>query len=470
MNEVNVYIQKLLEARNLFHGVNAPQLLEEFCTDPRIIENVHLILKAQKMLTNQWQIHSRVQEIINLHISIPNGTVGKSYEAKLDFVQLGLQDVIYTEFEGLAAFGLQYDHLTECIKGIPDKAGDSKITFKFRVNGESEHSVLNEKKIVLVINPDPKSLWKNLPSDPQAPFWKPDEVAQFAPIGQGKYLVVASKRGRSHANVGSFRDDDYAFKLLPATGWSVLAVSDGAGSAKWSRKGAQVVCQAIIDYFERYFTPSDNVQFESLALQHLLDSGEDSLHNLHAWVYQQLSKACIHAHNQLAECAKAQGGELKDLHATLAFALFKRIGKKMAILSFGVGDSPIALLHPGLSELTLLSRLDVGEFGGGTRFISMPEIFASDLFPSRFKFRLIDDFAYLMLFTDGIYDPKFGVEAKLEKLEMWQNFIQDIQGENPEHCKVELNANNPEIAQQLSAWMDFWSVGNHDDRTLAIVF
>jgi hypothetical protein len=49
-------------------------------------------------------------------------------------------------------------------------------------------------------------------------------------------------------------------------------------------------------------------------------------------------------------------------------------------------------------------------------------------------------------------------------------FLEDLDGKNDDKIKVEFNKDNSEIANQLSKWMDFWSAGNHDDRTLAIVF
>jgi len=48
--------------------------------------------------------------------------------------------------------------------------------------------------------------------------------------------------------------------------------------------------------------------------------------------------------------------------------------------------------------------------------------------------------------------------------------LEDLNGKNDENCKVEFNKDNINIDKQLSKWMDFWSAGNHDDRTLAIVF
>jgi hypothetical protein len=74
------------------------------------------------------------------------------------------------------------------------------------------------------------------------------------------------------------------------------------------------------------------------------------------------------------------------------------------------------------------------------------------------------------MMTDGIYDPKFVVEANLPNIKKWQAFLEDLNGRNEDGIKVELKPDNENIAEQFSSWMDFWSQGNHDDRTLAIVF
>jgi hypothetical protein len=123
-----------------------------------------------------------------------------------------------------------------------------------------------------------------------------------------------------------------------------------------------------------------------------------------------------------------------------------------------------------MTEISLMNWLDVGEFGGGTRFITMPEIFSSEKFATRFGYKLVSDFSYLVLMTDGIYDPKFVVEANLEKVDYWQSFFKDLNGANEEGINVTFSGENNKITEELSAWMDFWSTGNHDDRTLAVVF
>jgi hypothetical protein len=56
-------------------------------------------------------------------------------------------------------------------------------------------------------------LWKDIPSDTNDMFWKEDDVSVSDKLGD-KNIVVSSKRGRSHKNVGSFRDDDFSFNTL----------------------------------------------------------------------------------------------------------------------------------------------------------------------------------------------------------------------------------------------------------------
>ena len=112
--------------------------------------------------------------------------------------------------------------------------------------------------------------------------------------------------------------------------------------------------------------------------------------------------------------------------------------------------------------------MDVGEFGGGTRFITMKEIFNEDIV-SRFGITCVDDFSYLVLMTDGIYDPKFMTESQLENIQSWKTFFNDLAGNNDDCAKVDFT-NDTHIDQQLLIWTDFWSRGNHDDRTLAIIY
>jgi serine/threonine protein phosphatase PrpC len=469
MEETKKYIQAFLSQNKIEVATSKLSLFDDFISNKTNINSVKIIQENQKMIMANWTLKTRIDDIIIQSVSLPNGTVDKKYEAKFDFINLGWKDVIYSEIIDLEETGLEFNNDEELLFGNPLISGDLKIKFLFRVEGEAEDSILNEKIITIIINPDPKSLWKNIESDKKAPFWKEDNVAVSSDF-LDKKIVVASKRGRSHANVGSFRDDDFAFKNINDTGWSILAVSDGAGSASLSREGSKMSCDLAISYFEENFTSDFLKEFDETLLQHNNQTDEDSSKKISRFVYDNLSKAAWFVHKELEKFAIKLEKPLKDFHSTLIFALIKKYDFGYAILTFGVGDCPIGLLNKDLTEIKLMNWLDVGEFGGGTRFITMPEIFKSDKLQTRFGFKLVDDFSYLMLMTDGIYDPKFVVEANLEKIEKWKEFLEDLQGKNEDGLSVDLNRDNDNIANQLSNWMDFWNPGNHDDRTLAIIY
>lgn len=468
MSDVKEFVTKLFKSNNINIPANRKDLFERFLQDEQNLAAISVIIENQNRLMVKWKLQDRIAEIVQKPVRILNATVGKSYEATFDFDKFGWKDITAYEFAGLEDTGLLYEERTKQITGIPTRSGDIKFSFRFKVEGQPEDAPYNEKVITLIINPDPKSLWKALPSDKNDPYWKEDDVTEFATLGD-RHILVSSKRGRSHANVGSFREDDFAFRDLE-NGWSIVVVADGAGSAKISRKGSAIACNGIVDYFLEKSSVESMAGFDELLQQHQSGKGEDTQKKLTRFVYNNLGKAAFQVHKKLEEFAKNESIQLKDLSTTLIFALVKKYDTGYALLSFGVGDCPMAVLNKDVTEVILLNWIDVGEFGGGTRFITMPEIFQSEKFSTRFGFKLVEDFSYLVLMSDGIYDPKFVVESNLPDIKKWQEFLQDLNGKNEDKIHVELDIRNKDIVSQFSRWMDFWSAGNHDDRTLAIVF
>ena len=467
MVDLKQLVKDLFKNHNIKIPANRMDLFNDFLQDEQNIATINTISQNQERLMAKWKLEDKIDEIKRQPVRILNASVGKSYEAKFDFDKFGWKDITAYEFAGLEEAGLFYDKKTKQITGNPTLSGDIKITFRFKIEGQSEEAPFNEKSIILIINPDPKTLWKKQESDKNDPYWKEDDITIFERLGD-RHILASSKRGRSHANVGSFREDDFAYSDLE-NGWSIVVVADGAGSAKISRKGSAIACNGVVDYFRQRSSIEKMAEFDEL-LRGNKHPGDDVLKKLNLTVYNNLGKAVFQVHKQLEEFASREGVTLKDLSTTLIFTLFKKYGAGYALLSFGVGDCPMAVLNKDMSEVTLLNWIDVGEFGGGTRFITMPEIFQSEKFASRFGFKLVDDFSFLVLMSDGIYDPKFVVEANLPNIKKWKEFLDDMNGKNEDRIRVELRAGNKSITEQFSEWMDFWSAGNHDDRTLAIVF
>lgn len=484
MTDNRTYIQNLFNGKGINISSKRQFLFDDFIENTECKEVMNIIIEKQNLIMEKWRIKNRVADIIAQQIVIPNATIGKEYEAKLDFEKLNLNDLVFDKLEGLEEIGLTYNKKKDCIEGTPVQSGDIKIKLLFKIEGESETLPPNEKLISLVVNPDPKSLWKDIPSDKNDIFWKEDDVNIAETLGD-KNIVVSSKRGRSHRNVGSFRDDDFAFHFFEKTGWSIIAVSDGAGSYSLSRKGSQLACNSVIEYFENHSDAEKSEEFESRVEEYVNTKDETILKELEVLAKQNLYKATVFVHNKIKvhseETHKSHPEYFNNpkaksyidyYHATFIFALIKKYEFGYMILTFGVGDCPIAIMNKEQTETTLLNWLDVGEFGGGTRFITQPDIFHSNEHPmvTRFNFKIVPDFSFLFLMTDGIYDPKFVVEANLEKSEKWKEFLEDLQGKNEDNIKVDFDKSNTKIASQLSEWMEFWSQGNHDDRTLAIVY
>ncbi|OOQ56731.1 PP2C family serine/threonine-protein phosphatase [Mucilaginibacter pedocola] len=467
MSSAKAYLKTLLSANNITVPDNRSGFFDTFCDSEHNQNIIEQILQNQKKLMENWQIRNRVQDIQDQNLSIPNGMVGKPYQFVIDRQQLRWSDVAIVDIAGLNEIGLQFDSSTNTISGMPVSSGDHKFIISYKLTQEGGVEAQYEKIASLIVNPDARSLWKNIPSDTHDTYWKEDDITSFGALGDKK-IVVASKRGRSHANKGSFRDDGFRW-LQHASGWGQVVLADGAGSAEYSRKGSEEACKAAVAYFKNKIDPAAFAEFDGLLAEQHQAADALTLRKINLWVYEKLGAAAFHIFKHLEQCAADMQVPLTQLHTTLIFTLFKKYGFGYAILSFGVGDCPIALIGKDES-VTLMNWLDVGEYGGGTRFITMPEVFKSDKFATRFNFKLVDDFKYLVMMTDGIYDPKFEVEANLEKPERWKQFFNDLDGGNPDGTRVVFDAANDNIANELSQWMDFWSPGNHDDRTLAIIY
>ncbi len=298
----------------------------------------------------------------------------------------------------------------------------------------------------MLINANPKDLWKNIPSDIHDEFYKPDEDSYKGKFSD-KRIVVVSKRGRSHAHEGNFREDDFAVRNLPAD-WNIISVADGAGSAKLARKGSEIATKSINRFFDST-TILHKIE-ENIRLHYSTDYSPQVQYEAHQNIVRILYEGVLNTHNTLETWSSEHDFSLSDLNTTLIFALVKKFSFGYVIMSFGVGDCPVNLIDSDFSDVKLLNPMDVGEFSGGTRFITMKEIF-NDQIVSRFEMTRVDDFAYLVLMTDGIYDPKFATENKLEDPESWKAFFNDLNGNNDDRRKVDFT-NDKEIAQELLHW------------------
>jgi hypothetical protein len=393
---------------------------------------------------------------------IPNASEKQSYQyEKLldkilsDFPYIQLDNVGIVEKDTGLNVELKNDKLT--ITGLPKIHGIINIFVEYKFEYTKINQVISHKATQsMMILPDPKTLWKNLPTDSKAPYQSPNEKSLSCFDIYGKTLIAASKRGRSHAHEGKFRDDDFDVKWLPETGWLIVAVSDGAGSAEFSRKGAQIACSTFVNELtEKLSSQETNTKIEAIEDPNIQ---EQALGHLLLTVSH---KAALN----IQDFSEKVEQPIKKFSATFLGYVAKKINEQWLICAVGIGDGAIAIVGDD-DRLYLMNKPDGGEYVGQTRFLTTPEVWKNP--QHRVISARVDRIRYIFSMTDGVSDPKFETDNNLLDIRKWLVFIDDvfIKGEHP----VNFLSRSSSLESDLLAWLDFWSKGNHDDRTLTILF
>lgn len=342
-------------------------------------------------------------------------------------------------------------------------------------------------RLPFTIHQDSWDLWKVVEPPKDAPYPTPHSDNFAAPLpGSDKFLLVASQRGRSHEHDGKFRDDSFAVNLDAVDGWSFFAVGDGAGSAKFSRKGSEIACRTIVESLATLFTehaakvaPEINrlrAEAAQTPERAFLDGNDapdvvpkifiDALYN---YSFNAIHKE-VGKRNQNREPDEKEA-QLRDYHTTLLCGALKKFDDGWALLSYWIGDGGFALYRPnGENRALALGKPDGGEFAGQTRFFTMPEeITALAAVQNRVRVSFVSDFDALALATDGVSDPYFETENDLGAFEAWQKFWQARQKDEIFRGVFDANLEPTERAERLTQGLRFKIKGHHDDRTLLLV-
>ena len=383
---------------------------------------------------------------------LPNGKVGEPFEAVLDVHNI----VNVTGLEGLDAEGIHLDTANLRFYGVPTKAGEYSI----RIRAITSSGTAQDLSIRLAVVPDPKSLWQDIPSKVENAYWKPDQTSDSV-IGDLQ-LFGASKRGRSHAHKGTNRDDDFQIAEFGPNGWNVSVVADGAGSHQYSRRGSQIVtnyvASRLVGSLIRNLDPVlDSADFKTTETS---TTQNDAIKTA---MYNSIASTALNAAKLIRLEAELAGVLPKDYSTTLLITVVRPVGECWFIGGFNIGDGGIVVLHPEEDMCIALSSSDGGEYAGQTRFLDTNEVSDSAKVFDRLKYVIVKDFEAIVSMTDGITDPFFPTDSSLEDLANWKNFLAE------ELSQIYPIKNSAEFANDLLAWMDFWSAGNHDDRTITFI-
>ncbi|MDB6134978.1 MAG: protein phosphatase protein [Verrucomicrobiales bacterium] len=405
-------------------------------------------------------------------VPLPNGMMGRPYAVELpaleEFAGGAAEGAAGMKITGGLPEGLHFDD--GLLTGTPRQAGEFEIVLHLPSAGGG--SPAGRRMLQLMVNPSPQSLWKNLPSDPGALFARPDTDTRFltgpGSGGEGRLTVIgASRRGRSHAHVGGFRDDDLGMAWHPGSGWYVLTVADGAGSARFSREGARTACAVVQAYFSELEKDGAGESLAKRTEAHAQCPDDASAAQvLKSELCRHFEAAALLARRSLEATAQKNRAELRDFHTTLITVLLHPLADgQWFAAAFSIGDGAAAVIGlPGAVSGLLLTRADSGEFAGQTVFLTLDQSLATpEAVAARVRMAVLPGFKALFLVTDGVSDPWFPSDTALADPAGWSRLWGEIQ-------PLLLNAHDSPQAQAeaLLHWMEFHSPGHHDDRTMVL--
>jgi hypothetical protein len=448
--------------------LSKPDLTSEMTQDREYLEQTSAAVAEkqpfQKTASSAGEVRrdmftnpSKTSHVSQVCFKLPNATVGKDYEEILDIESR--VNVEVSHIDGLDELGLRYIKSQKRVQGRPSKAGEYPISVYYHFSESKYQRRAQQQTLNLVINNDPKTLWKNIPSDQNMKFWKPDEDKQERAGQEGWKLVGASKRGRSHAHDGTCRDDDFVI-ISPANKWHILAVSDGAGSSQYSREGAKIAVEQSTEILSSKLDEyNDDISRLILEWNNNRSSDKNTI-AVQQILYKVFSQAIYESIKSIHKTAKENGCQYRDLYATLLIAAHKVVTGKHLVIAYWIGDGALAL-YKKYEYIKLLGESDSGEYAGQTRFLDNKAVNEQDIM-SRIRFDCQNSMTALFLMTDGVTDPKFDTDNNLRLQNYWDQFWGEVQSK--------LSEKPDETAQNLLEWLDFWSPGNHDDRTLALIY
>ena len=383
-------------------------------------------------------------------VNLKNGRAGQPYEAMIE----GYTGIRIIDGGGIGLTITDDGH----VSGGPIDAGEYTLMLQ-----AIKLTQPVEIRARLSIIADPRTLWKNIPSDQNDRFAKPDKAFDFKKSEEA-FIVAASVRGRSHAQEGIFRDDHFSIHADASNGWHILVVADGAGSAKLSREGSRIACDTVMEGLPRYLAAEVDPKLKDFVAEY-----DD---NLGAWaekvrselLYPGLPCVAHEAAASIEDAAQKQGHKPQDFSTTIVIAVSKKVSGKWFTASFTIGDGGVAIFDAKSEKVAVLCRADSGEFAGQTRFLANSEFRDSDDVLGRIFVDLRDHFTVLAVMTDGITDPKFPTDAAFKKPEKWVEFWTDSLTR-----EVTLSPENHRLEIEMLEWLDFRSRGNHDDRTIALM-
>lgn len=273
------------------------------------------------------------------------------------------------------------------------------------------------------------SLWKYKPIPENEPDPYPEYLTEYKVL-DNITIIGARVRGKKHKHEGTNCDD--WFETASCGSITFIAVSDGAGSKKYSRIGAKTACQTAVGYLSSTFNSAIEANMELVDDLSLPLSDEKCISACKT-VAGIIQDSVVKAYNAVesefyqkytqSDYSNALGRNIsiKDFSSTFLIAAIIPISgndNEKLVVSCQIGDGMIALINSNESyerSVKLMGEPDNGDFSGETDFLINKKLIESHSLASRTKLsRGKSDYIFLM--TDGVADDYFPNEAEMHRL------------------------------------------------------
>jgi hypothetical protein len=272
-----------------------------------------------------------------------------------------------------------------------------------------------------------RGMWQEVePADRQDPvahrlraWMEMDGVAVFG----------ASRRGRSHAHTGAYRED--AFALNQSGRWTVVVVCDGAGSQPLARVGAGIAAESCAQSLAADLRGLDPMRDDDAVHAELRTAGAEAV------------AASLGA---LVVASSSRRRPLNDFSTTLVACAYATHGEGSWLLCIQIGDGGI--LYRDAAGLSGLTNADRGAFAGETRFLTSPAAVAR-VADAIIVYRTTRPMTALAVGSDGVMDDFMTNDRRA--------YLMDA---------IVQAASSPRPAVQLEEFLGYELRGSFDDRTL----
>lgn len=261
-------------------------------------------------------------------------------------------------------------------------------------------------------------------------------------LNDGAFEIIAARaRGKKHKHDATNCDD--WFETAVTNGCAIAVVADGAGSKKFSRIGARIVCETAVEYLrsevKKAFEGDEQIKsalsadFNSqefiAACTKLATAAKDSAKAAYSMVIEEHQRVY-----NIDEYANSLGRkpEINDFYSTFLAAVIVPLGKECFTVTVQIGDGCICGIDSAKDAdacLKLLGEPDSGSFSGETEFISEKNVDDRIIAgKTRISRGTSDTF---LLMSDGVADDYYPSAPMMKRLylDLALNGILPMQGE-----------------------------------------